>query len=495
MLNIKIDNEEVVCDQQFEITEEMLATSSTILNNCYPKSWENDKDYTSRFYYPKDYSKCLIYDDNENLLFCGVVKNSGNISLNPRYPHFSSLQILDFKTFLSEGETLDFVINNKTVLEAIQMVVDEISDYGFVLGNVNIFGASDIIGAYSTENKTAYDVFQYIADITQSRWFTRTVDENTVAIDFYDPNLMPIAKNLEYNTTWWENNNVQDLTFNYGTYDYRNKQVMISDNVYSSIDYLDTIIADGYATTFDTSQPIANIISITVNGVEATFGSKTDKELGLEADFYYSPNESTIETDNTYTAGSEIAVTYIAVVQGREVIYNYDEISRIETSVNRKGIVSRYESRNDVLSIDELNAIGQSYMRYKGTPEINLLLTTYNNDIYKIGDVVYFESPISDLATNYMIKKKTTRIITDNNQFHIVYIYEMTSNFNSEQAINYFDNQRNKSVGNIKEGEFIIRDIDVENTANIIWYGLNIQEVTVSNDNVLNAPLNAPLVK
>ena len=55
----------------------------------------------------------------EDMLFCGVVENTVNISLNPRYPHYCNLQVLDFKTFLSEGETLDFVIYNKTILEAI----------------------------------------------------------------------------------------------------------------------------------------------------------------------------------------------------------------------------------------------------------------------------------------------------------------------------------------------------------------------------------------
>ena len=80
MIKMLINKEEVLSDREFTINEEMLATSSTILNNCYPKSWENDKDYTSRFYYPKDYSLCEILDDNK-LVFAGVVKNSANISM------------------------------------------------------------------------------------------------------------------------------------------------------------------------------------------------------------------------------------------------------------------------------------------------------------------------------------------------------------------------------------------------------------------------------
>lgn len=60
MLKMQIDNEEVVSKNDFTIKEEMLSASSTILNNTYPKTWENDKDYTSRFYYPKDYAKLNI---------------------------------------------------------------------------------------------------------------------------------------------------------------------------------------------------------------------------------------------------------------------------------------------------------------------------------------------------------------------------------------------------------------------------------------------------
>ena len=83
-MKVYINNQEVVASNDFTIEEEMLSTSSVILNNVYPKSWETTKDYVTNFYYPEDYSKCLIYDDNNNLIFAGVVENTGEISLNPR---------------------------------------------------------------------------------------------------------------------------------------------------------------------------------------------------------------------------------------------------------------------------------------------------------------------------------------------------------------------------------------------------------------------------
>ncbi|MBO7080371.1 MAG: hypothetical protein J6W64_11365, partial [Bacilli bacterium] len=190
MIKIFINNEEVLCDKNINIKEELLTTSSTILNNVFPKSWDTEKDYTSQFYFPLDYSKCKIYDDDE-LIFCGVVKNTGNISLNPYEPHYASVQVLDFKTFLSEGETLDFVISDKTIEEVISLVVNAVAEYGVVLGEVKILNGDDILGAYSTQDKTAYDVFNYLADISQSKWFTRLIDEDTIAVDFYDSTLLP----------------------------------------------------------------------------------------------------------------------------------------------------------------------------------------------------------------------------------------------------------------------------------------------------------------
>ena len=689
MIKMYIDNEEVVCNKEFTIKEEMLSTSSTILNNCYPKSWEETKDYVSNFYYPKDYSKCLIKDeepllpkgytqvdyiinndkgcfidtgvletentsieakfqlnridssiigssqnnkyytaaswggvhlyvkinngahklfdtllptseegnftnakivmlkqdknkyyiddslvytsqvsvleteniklfyennrancsklfyckmyendilirdfipcyrnsDNEvglydlvnnvfytnqgtgtftygqvqeaiisTLLFSGMVKNSGNISLNPRYPKYCSLEILDFKDFLSTGETLDFVISEKTISEAISMVVETVSQYGFVLGNINILNPDEVIGAYSTENKSAYDVLQYLADISQSRWTTRMIDENTIAIDFYDPTLMPSGIDIDYTNEWWCNNKVIDLSFNYGTRDYRNKQVMLSDEVYGGVDYDETILANGYDKTFLTTTKIGIVNAIYVEGVVKTFATNEEKELGIEADFYYTPGENTFNCNenDSYSAGTQIVINYTPLVRGREVILNSDEINRINANTGRKGIVARYETRNDVLSSNELKMVGETYIKYKGTAEIIINLST-QADIYNVGQTVYFDAPIDELSTDYMVKSKSTEIIATTGD--VFYTYELTSSFNSESAINWFDNQRNKTTGNITMGQSINRNIDVEATANIIWDTLTITEVTTTGDNILNSPLNSPFVE
>lgn len=692
MLKILINNEEVLCNNDFTIKEELLNTSSVILNNVYPKSWEENHDYVNNFYYPKDYSKCkilnkeeitftvngnttqsstptpvnpvqlvsktgtitetidnkeynfnlgsielckvnnkqdyiyksnnkwylhketgkIIIDGSENytfevspnfnenrtrytiykmeteytsaigsigalsniaeytpnpsqyssydntfllrvpsasqqtridfmsstlgittvddfknwistnnivilyelptpteteitnqqlitqlnqvgetLFFCGVVKNTGNISLNPRYPHFCSLQILDFKALLSEGETLDFVIDNKTVQETIQTIVNTISDYGFVLGNINISNPLQIINAYSTLNKTPYDVFQYIADITQSKWSTRMIDENTVAIDFYDPTLKPIKDTIEYTKEYFEENDIIDMTFTYSTNDYRNKQVMTSDEIFGNISQSQTVLSNGYNIQFNVDEKIGIINSITVDGTPATFTTKERRDLGEAADFYYKVGETYVESATTLTSGSNVAITYIPIVKGRTTTFNTEEISRINQQIDRKGIIARYENRNDALSSNELTLIGESYIKYKGNAEITLTVSSRNN-LFNIADIIQFEAPIDELKDTYIVKsKEIERIIATGDIF---YTFTLTNNYNVENEVNYFDNQRAKSKGNISEGQYITRNIDIDNTANIIFYGLTIEESTIAGDNTLNCTLNSPFV-
>jgi len=478
MLKILINEEEVCVNQNFTITQHMLNTPSVILNNVYPKSWLNDLDYTSRFYHPLDYSKCKIIDVNngeETLIFCGIVKNSGNISLNPREPHFSTLQVLDFKDFLSTGETFDYVIYQKTITQAIQQVIDSISEYGFVLGNINILNPNDIIGAYSTKDKTAYDVFNYIADITQSRWTTRMINENQVAIDFYDPTLMTQGTTIEYTQEFFENNLIDNMKYSYGTNNYRNKQVMTSNKVIGNAQQTQIYYCNGYKTDFITYLPIASINSIKVNGVSKTFITDTEKSLGINADFYYSVDNNVFQSEDTYPLSTQIEINYTPVVLGRQIITNDMEISRVHNTIGRKGTISRYENRNDATTLEELQKIGASYIKYKGTPEIILTIESRSNT-WDVGQRVQFDAPIDELTTEYMVRTKKINYISDENQ--LFYTYELISSFNSETEINYFDNQRAKALGNIKEGQYIDRNIDIENTATIIFYDFAATEIS-----------------
>lgn len=494
MIQVYIGGTEVVSNKDFTIHEEMLNTSSTILNNCYPKTWETTKDYVSNFYYPEDYSKCEIYN-NGNLIFAGVVENSGDISLRPSDPKYCSLQILDYKTLLSEGQTLDYVIPEGTIEDAINSVISKISDYGFQKGNVVLNNGVDTMGAYSTLDKTPYDVFQYIAEISGSRWFTRMIDSTHTAIDFYSPEFIEQANDIEYTNQYFEDNNIVNMSFSFGSRDYRNKQVITSNQVFSSIDTTDIVFATLNQQTFTTSQNVGKLKQVYVNGVAQTVGTSGDKEKGIYADFYYTIGTNEIESSTIQPNGAEIRFIYISLIKGRQVITNDSEIARITTQISRNGTIARYETREDTSSSTELAKIAATYLKYKGKPEVNLTIITRDTDLFNIGQQAYFNAPIAALKGDYLVKAKDIEITKTGNDGIVFYTYTLSNNFDTESAINFFDNQRRKRSGNLDEGEYISRNIDLSNEANIYFENTTITEVDITDDNVLNAKLNAPLIK
>jgi len=492
MFQIFIDEEEVVCESDFQIKEEFMNLSSVELYKVFPKSWKGTNKLLTDYYYPQDYTRCKIYKDNE-LYFTGIVKNSADMDLNPFKPHYCSLQILDPSTLLSEGETLEYVIVNKTVEQAINMVIDSITDYGFVTGKIVIpEEANTIIGAYSTLDKAPYDIFQYLSQISGTRWGTRMIDEDTTAIDFYDPVQFEKQGTIETTQKYFKDNKIRDLKYDYSTNDYRNKQVIKSDSVFANINTKETLIADGYSNTFTTEQKIGQIISIKVHGIEATFATKDARSNGVNADFYYEISGDKLEAENIYSSNTPIVIEYVAIIKGREVFYNYPEISRVNQNLGRKGVISRYESRNDVTDNKELSAIGKSYIKYKGIAEISLNITS-DKDFLIIGGKYQFNAPKEELTGEYLVKAKTTNVFQNNGILQVTYDYVLTNSFDTENELNYFDNQRAKANGNIAQGEFISRNIDVENTTLIIFDNLQIESIVA--DNVLDCILDVPFIK
>jgi hypothetical protein len=472
-MKIYIDGVEVVCDSDLTIEQEFKNTSSVILNNVYPKSWEIDHDYTSNFYFPPSYSICNIYDELNNLLFSGIVKNTGEIELNPRYPHYCSIQVVDFATFLSEGKTLDYVLADLTISQAITRVVNSISGYGFTLGTVDLASANDPMGAYSTLDKTAYDVFQYISDITGCRWFTETTSEGQVQINFIDAEKLTPGIAIQYTQQFFQDYKINDMTFSYGNYDYRNRQVITGDKVIANISQTETFTTNAYQNSITLAQNVGTITSITLNGISQDFASNTEKDLGITADFYYTVGSNTLTSSRSLASGSNLVVVYTPLIRGREVVLNGGEIDRIANSTGTIGTISRYEKRNDSATSQELQAIGQSYIKYKGVPEITLNVVSRALN-WTVGQTVFFNAPIPELATTYLVKKLSINYLRNSGE--IFYTYELNSAFNDETAINYFDNQRYKNNGNIEEGKFIERDIDIENNVNLIFYNTLIEE-------------------
>ena len=101
-----------------------------------------------------------------------------------------------------------------------------------------------------------------------------------------------------------------------------------------------------------------------------------------------------------------------------------------------------------------------------------------------------FNAPLDDLKTRYLVKSKITEMIVTGEQEQLFYTYELSSSFNDENAINYFDNQRRKQEGNLEGDEYISRYIDIPNQTNIIFYGAKLTKIENIPVNTLDAELD-----
>ena len=478
-IHMYIDNEEVVCDKEIQVSEQLLNTNSTVLYNCYPLAWELDKDYVSRFYFPKDYSKFEMTVNGETK-FRGVIKRSAPVNLSPFEPHWTKLQVLDYKTFLSEGNQLNFVLKDVTISQAVTRILQAYSGYNFIVGNLNIGNkANEVIKNYNCNEKTPYDCLNYIADLTQSIWVTR-YDNNNIAVDFYSYDNLPNGNHILYDKEYFRENSIISIKHSFDSDDYRNVQIVKADDVQSTVAIENDFIVNGVEETFLLEEPVAVIQSITLAGNTITYGVR-ENDVNFDAYYKYGSNELTLEKNNI--AGTTLKVIYYPVVDGRQKLKNTVEINRIAEQNGNIGEIARYEKRDEAFTSQELGQIAQSYLYYKGRPEIDLEVRTINNDMWNVGDTCYFDNndieDLIDLVGNYIVKSKTIQIIQNNadNKAQVFYEYILVNNFNFESAINFFDNQRAKMVGNIKDGDFINRYIDFEESVNIVFNGFILEDL------------------
>ena len=266
----------------------------------------------------------------------------------------------------------------------------------------------------------------------------------------------------------------------------------MSEEIEGNIVQYQSLHANGYDTSFLLEQKISKVNEIKIDNVSQVVVTKNEYDLGIECDFYYEKKSNTINSVETIANGKIINISYLPIVTGREISYSATEIARLKNNLNIDGTIARYENRNDATSNVELSAIANSYIKYNSKPAIELTITS-KNDFLKLGKI-YSYSPFKELSGNYLVAKKVTSVLQAGDFIQTKYEYTLNNTFNTENEINFFDNQRAKNTGNIEEGSFITRNIDIENSANIVFKDLVVSEIQVNGDNTLNSILNSPFI-
>jgi hypothetical protein len=280
--------------------------------------------------------------------------------------------------------------------------------------------------------------------------------------------------NIDYGQEFFANYNIVDMKYSFNTSDYRNKQNIIADNIKGSNFLFEAFWLDGKTTEFHLSQPVASVKFAEINDENIKVISQEFKNKGEDYDAYFTQGSNTFNLKNANKKGNYLRIVYSPDISLKLSVAEDDEIKRIKDNTGTAGTISRYEKRNDVSLAEEMNKIALSYLKYKGKGDYTITIQTFNKELAHLGDKVNLTTNdnLKFLEDKYYVKSITTSYTTNNadNKAYIFRTYTLVNNFNFEYAVNYFDNQRAKLIGNIQDGQYINRDIDIVDTVLIQFY-------------------------
>jgi hypothetical protein len=279
---------------------------------------------------------------------------------------------------------------------------------------------------------------------------------------------------IDYGQEFFEEFNIVNMDYSFNTSDYRNKQNIVADNIKGSNILFESVWLDGKSTEFYLSQPVAGVKFAEINDENIKVISQEFKDKGEDYDCYYTQGSNVINLKNANKKGDYLRILYYPDISLKISITEDDEVKRVKDNTGTAGIISRYEKRSDVLLAEEMNKIAQSYLKYKGRGDYTVTIQTYNKELAHLGDKVNLTTNdnLKFLEDEYYVKSITTSYTTNNadNKAYIFRTYTLVNNFNFEYATNYFDNQRAKLIGNIQDGQYINRDIDIIDEVLIQFY-------------------------
>jgi hypothetical protein len=324
--------------------------------------------------------------------------------------------------------------------------------------------------AFNPTTNTEIDVTPSNNDFKALFKGNRTNNTTMQVVD--DENMNVI--NIDYGQEFFANYNIVDMEYSFNTSDYRNKQNIIADNIKGSNFLFEAFWLDGKSTEFYLSQPVAGVKFAEINDENIKVISQEFKDKGEDYDCYYTQGSNVINLKNANKKGDYLRILYYPDISLKISITEDDEVKRVKDNTGTAGIISRYEKRSDVLLAEEMNKIAQSYLKYKGRGDYTVTIQTYNKELAHLGDKVNLTTNdnLKFLEDEYYVKSITTSYTTNNadNKAYIFRTYTLVNNFNFEYATNYFDNQRAKLIGNIQDGQYINRDIDIIDEVLIQFY-------------------------
>lgn len=295
---------------------------------------------------------------------------------------------------------------------------------------------------------------------------------NSTTIKVVDDENMNVV-NINYGQEFFENYNIVDMSYNLSSSDYRNKQNIVADNIKGNNTITETFWLDGISNKILLEQAVGGVNELKINGENMKVVSQEIKDNGEEYDAYYVRGSNELNLKNSNKKGDYLKIIYYPDLSLNLSITEDKEVDRIKNNTETTGIISRYEKRSDVSKVEDMNRIAESYLKYKGKGDYTITIQTFNKELAHLGDKIQLTTTedLKFLEDEYFVKAITEQYNTNNadSKAYIFRTYTLVNNFNFEYATNYFDNQRAKLIGNIQDGQYIDRNIEIIDEINITF--------------------------
>lgn len=493
-IKLYIDKVEMAFNSKITINDHTSNFSSITFNDVIPKNKLNYKDIIKVWNYADEFQLGEVYS-GDKLIFFGVVNATGRLSLFPNQPKTKSIQIMDFRKWLSLKKPVELLFFKTSPERIVVDLIKKLNEPRIKVGKLD-FTNNENINAYSTFGKTPYQVLkEIVAKQTDSLLYFEITENKEITINFKSETTLrnepKIEINLE-NIDVLRDYKILDVVLETNIDNYANTINYESENIVTNVLKQETINITGSEniTLFD------NVGKISKNPDDIYLKKGDDKKRvvvlnndryqdGKYYDVLYTTGKNTLKINKSYlNQGWSLMFAYYPKVKNSVQLSNNEEINKIASRSQTAGDVYKYEKYNDISDLSDLLRLCKGDLNVSSSSE-KIITITCERPLFNVGETCTIFSNNENIKGLYLIIEANVEFLGFNNNFSdVVFTYTLKNSKNTNTLINQFDNQSYKKNPAIDDDSIFQTNANVD--AEVV---INIETTTEKGDASLDAIL------
>lgn len=506
-IRLFINKVEMDFSTDFTFYQHPINFSSMTFNDVIPKDKNKYPDFLKIDSYTEDFSIAEVYSGNK-LIFFGIVNSSGRLDLFKSTPKTKTIEISDFRKWLSLKKPVEKIFLNKSPEDIVIAIIEGMEESKIKIGNLS-FSNNDNIKAYSSESKTPYQVLkETIAAQTNSLLYFKIEDDGSISINYKSNddiknNVSEITLNLD-DVDSLKKYKITEITMESNIDNYTNYVKFDSENIISNIATNENFLIEGQETFLllnkigAVNNNIKECYILRKNGTKIKLVILTEDlaKTGKYYDVKYKVDSNEISVNSKYlNQENQLFFSYFQKKRTALELKNESQINLIASLSTTKGDVYHYEKYNDISSYNDLLKQAKNTLDYNSSLK-KIITITSDYPIWEVADAVNVISKDEKVNGIYLVHsvngsiKASSLKNSENNNFWLGnYTYSLQNTNNVDTYMNQFDNQSFRDNSVYDENSIVITAETLNIEANIIFN----YEIQTEEKNQNNLGLEQPL--